>query len=54
MFGRRLRQPVQFISIVPEKIKKRWLQRTTQILPVEMVATVIALETSLIAFAELM
>lgn len=54
MFDRRLRQTVQFTSIVPEKIKKRWLQRTTPILPVEMVATVLALETSLIAFAELM
>ena len=45
MFDRRLRQPVQFSATVPVEIKKRWLQRTTQIVPVEMIATVLALET---------
>ena len=45
MFDRRLRQPVQFSATIPAEIKKRWLQRTTQIVPVEMIATVLALET---------
>ena len=45
MFDRRLRRPVQFTATVPNKIKERWLQRATQIVPVEMIATILALET---------
>ena len=45
LFDRRLGRPAQFTATVPERIRKRWLQRATQIIPVEMIATVLALET---------
>ena len=45
IFDRRLMQPRQFTEVVPEEIKSRWLSRKTQIIPVEMVATIVALET---------
>ena len=45
MFDRRLLEPVQFTSIVPDQVKKKWLQRKTQIVPVEMVAPIVALVT---------
>ena len=44
-FDRRLRNPVQFTSIVPLSLKREWLERKTQIVPVEMVAPIVALET---------
>ena len=45
IFDRRRRTPVQFTAVIPESVKRRWLQRTTQIVPVEMMAAVLALET---------
>ena len=36
MFDRRVCDPIQFTATVPEKIKSRWLQRSAQIVPVEM------------------
>ena len=45
MFDRRLRKPVQFTSRVPSSVRSRWLDRTTQIVPIEMVAPIVALET---------
>ena len=44
VFDRRLMQPRQFTKVVLEEIKARWLSRKTQIIPVEMVATIVALE----------
>ena len=45
MFDRRMGKPVQFTSVVPLAVKKKWLQRKTQIVPVEMVAPIVALQT---------
>ena len=45
MFDRRLLEPIQFTSIVPDQVKRKWLQRKTQIVPVEMVAPIVALVT---------
>ena len=45
IFDRRLRKPRQFTAVIPDKVKRKWLQRTTQIVPVEMIATVLALQT---------
>ena len=43
LFDRRLRQPRQFTSTIPDHVKRKWLVRATQIAPVEMVATILAL-----------
>ena len=45
LFDRRLKCPLQFTSLIPDHVKKRWLSRTTQIVPVEMIAPVLALAT---------
>ena len=45
LFDRRLNAPVQFTARVPVSLKKRWLIRKTQIIPVEMLAPIVALET---------
>ena len=45
MFDRRLRKPVQFTAVVPGEIKSNWISRTTQIMPIEMLAPIVALET---------
>ena len=45
MFDRRCSVPVHFIATVHESIKSRWLKRSAQIVPVEMLAAVLALET---------
>ena len=45
LFDRRIGRPRQFTAVIPERVKKRWLQRATQIVPVEMIAAVLALET---------
>ena len=45
IFDRRLRNPRQFTAQVPEHVKQRWLERTTQIVPIEMLAPVVALAT---------
>ena len=45
MFDRRVRAPRQFTSVVPQQVKARWLARATQIMPIEMLAPVVALVT---------
>ena len=45
LFDRRLKRPMQFTSAVSKAVKRQWLERSTQIVPVEMVAAVLALET---------
>ena len=45
MFDRRVRSPRQFTAVVPPKISHRWLKRATQIMPIEMLAPVVALTT---------
>ena len=45
LFDRRMTHPVQFTARVPERLKQRWLARRTQIIPVEMLAPILALET---------
>ena len=45
LFDRWLRSPRQFTAVVPDKIKARWLERVTQIMPIEMLAPVVALAT---------
>ena len=46
LFDRRLRCPLQFSSVVPSSVKDKWLSRTTQIIPIEMLAPLLALSTS--------
>ena len=45
LFDRRLIQPWQFSEVVPKSVQKFWLSRKTQIVPVEMVAPILALQT---------
>lgn len=45
LFDRRLRDPLQFSEAVPQAVKDQWLARQTQIVPVEMVAPIVALKT---------
>lgn len=45
LFDRRLKQPRQFTAEVPAWIKEQWLERTTQIMPIEMIAPVVALSS---------
>ena len=45
MFDRRLTSPFQFTAIVPSDLKAGWLARKTQIVPVEMLAPIVALWT---------
>ena len=45
LFDRRLVHPRQFTAVVPREVSKRWIPRTTQIIPIEMLAPVLALET---------
>ena len=45
MFDRRMISPVQFSEIVPKRVLKKWIPRKTQIVPVEMIAPILALET---------
>ena len=45
LFDRRLNSPRQFTAVVPEKVKAQWLTRNTQIMPIEMIAPVVALFT---------
>ena len=45
LFDRRLRCPLQLTALVPQTLKKKWLERATQIVPVEMVAPIVALWT---------
>lgn len=45
LFDRRLTQPWQFSEVVPKSVQRFWISRKTQIVPVEMVATILALQT---------
>ncbi len=45
LFDRRLSHPVQFTAVVSKDVQKKWLTRKTQIVPVEMIATLLALTT---------
>ena len=52
MFDRRVRSPRQFTAVVPPKISTRWLKRATQIMPIEMLAPVLAPVVALTTFAD--
>ena len=45
MFDRRSLKPVQFTAVVPDEVKKDWIPRATQIIPIEMLAPILALST---------
>ena len=45
LFDRRLKQPRQFTAEVPAWIKEQWLERTTQSMPIETIAPVVALSS---------
>ena len=45
LFDRKSIAPVQFSEVVPKRVQQKWLPRKTQIVPVEMLAPIIALET---------
>ncbi len=45
LFDRRLNQPRQFTAVVSKEVQRKWLARKTQIVPVEMIATILALTT---------
>ena len=45
MFDPRLRSPLQFTEVISKHRQRRWLPRKTQIVPVEMIAPILALET---------
>ena len=45
LFDRRIQRPRQFTAVVPSSVKEQWLDRSTQIVPVEMIAAVLALST---------
>lgn len=45
---RRLHAPRQFAAVVPEEVKARWLSRSTQFMPIDLIAPVVAL----LAFAD--
>ena len=45
LFDRRLCRPVHFTSVVPNSVSKLWLPRSTQIIPIEMLAPILALKT---------
>ncbi|CAE7914902.1 unnamed protein product, partial [Symbiodinium necroappetens] len=45
MFDRRAAQPKQFSEVIPTEVSERWISRKTQIVPIEMIAPILALET---------
>lgn len=45
MFDPRMESPVQFSEIIPVSVQRRWLHRSTQIVPIEMIAPILALAT---------
>ena len=45
MFAREMRLPAQFCEVVPPEVIAKWLPRSTQICMVELLATVLALQT---------
>ncbi|CAE7645183.1 unnamed protein product [Symbiodinium necroappetens] len=45
MFDRRGLAPKQFTEVIPRSISEKWIPRKTQIVPIEMIAPILALET---------
>ena len=45
MFDRRLVRPKQFSEVIPFSVSSKWLARTTQIIPIEMIAPILSLAT---------
>ena len=45
LFDRRLAAPLQFSEVIPKSVQKGWTPRKIQIVPVEMIAPILALET---------
>ena len=45
MFDRREDRPWQFTEVIPKEVVAQWLPRKTQIVPVEMLATVLSIGT---------
>ena len=45
LFDPRLAAPLQFSEMIPKDVQRKWSPRKTQIVPVEMVAPILALET---------
>ncbi len=45
LFDRRCMHAFQFTAVVPTSVKKLWLTRKTQIVPIEMLAPIVALST---------
>ena len=43
MFDRRGLSPKQFTEVIPPSISEKWLPRKTQIVPIEMIAPILAL-----------
>ena len=45
IFDRRLISPLQFSEVIPKSVQKEWIDRKTQIVPVEMIAPILSLTT---------
>ena len=45
MFDRRGLAPKQFTEVIPHSISEKWIPRKIQIVPIEMIALILALET---------
>ena len=45
LFDRRWEAPLQFSEVIPKEMQKNWAPRKTQIVPVEMIAPILALHT---------
>ena len=45
LFDRRMSSPLQLSEVVPRSMEEKWLPRKTQIVPVEMLAPILALQT---------
>lgn len=45
LFDRRMSSPLQLSEVVPRSMEEKWLNRKTQIVPVEMLAPILALQT---------
>lgn len=45
VFDRKMLRPVQFTAVVPSELKEKFLARRTQIIPVELLAPIVAIHT---------
>ncbi|CAE7749104.1 unnamed protein product, partial [Symbiodinium necroappetens] len=45
MFDRRAQAPKQLAEVIPRVISEKWIPRKTQIVPIEMIAPILAIET---------